>query len=492
MRSTALTPQPKEVLGRERRMSRFVLIAAIGCSSTAWAVACDELPVLFVVQDKSGSMTFAPDGEVATTVNPSKWGSAQSVVPALASRFTNRFRFGAMMYPAETSPFNCTTGVVTTRVSDDPSAIARAYDAGVGGGTPTAASLAAAKTYLLSLNLTTPAYVLLMTDGLPNCNLTLNVNTCSFTTPTCPQNSCDLGAKDCLDDRATSRAAAELYAANIPVFVVGFDSTLTTGNNLLVLDAIAAAGGTRRAYTATNQRQLSTALNQIALDTATCCKDACTAGESKCADEGAAEVQTCQFDAKLGCTVWLSTSCGSPKTCQNGQCTSGCKDTCAAGAHQCTSQGAQACIKSSNGCASWAATTSCGDCVEGACQASACTNSCDEGAHRCGATGPQECVRGSPCSGWRNLPACDPGSLCAEGLCHLACTGPTDNCPLGLTCVTASTSKICVPNQEVDAGVGGRAFRGDTLGCGCQATDSKLLFLGLPLAMCWVRRRKAF
>ncbi len=139
-------------------MVRLALIAAIGFSGTVLAAPCNELPVLFIVQDKSGSMNFDPDGKPATASSPSKWSSAQSVVPALATQFTNRFRFGAMMYPAETSQFNCSTGVVKTPVSDDARAIGTAYTAALaGGGTSTAASLTAAKTYLQGLNLTTPA-----------------------------------------------------------------------------------------------------------------------------------------------------------------------------------------------------------------------------------------------------------------------------------------------------------------------------------------------
>ena len=297
---------------------RLAMITAIGLSGTAVAASCSELPVLFVVQDKSGSMNFDPNGQTPTAASPSKWSSAQSVVPALATQFTNRFRFGAMMYPAETSQFNCTTGVVKTQVSDDASAIGRSYTAALaGGGTSTAASLTAAKAYLLGLRLTTPAYVLLITDGLPNCNESLNVNTCTATTPGCENNKCDLGAKDCLDNQAATSAAAALFASNIRVFVVGFDPSLTTGNNLSVLNAIASAGGTTRAYTATNKAQLAAALNLIALNTATCCKDACTANARQCGADGTA--QHCEFDAAIGCTVWASQTCESGKTCASGQ-----------------------------------------------------------------------------------------------------------------------------------------------------------------------------
>jgi Mg-chelatase subunit ChlD len=161
-------------------MTRVIALLCLAVSGRAAAAPCNELPVLFVVQDKSGSMLKDPTGAVATPTSPSKWSAAQGVVPALATQFTNRFRFGAMMFPSETSQFNCSTGSVTTSVSSDARSIGAAYSTATpGGGTSTAATLLAAKEYLLGLHLTTPAYVLLITDGLPNCNVSLNVNTCT-------------------------------------------------------------------------------------------------------------------------------------------------------------------------------------------------------------------------------------------------------------------------------------------------------------------------
>lgn len=262
------------------------LIAALTLlASTALAVPCAELPVLFVVQDKSGSMNFAPDGTTASAANPSKWTIARQVVPALASDFNNRFRFGAAMYPRDTTTFNCSTGTIVSAISTSTAGITSAYNSAVpGGGTPTAASLQAVRTHIAAQGLATPAYVLLITDGLPNCNTGLDANTCTPTsTAACgtvppAQSSCGLGAKDCLDTQASVTAAQQLFAAGVKVFVVGFDSTLIAGNNKAVLDAIAAAGGTSSAYVANNQAQLTNVLNTIAQNTATCCQDVCAAG----------------------------------------------------------------------------------------------------------------------------------------------------------------------------------------------------------------------
>ena len=488
-------------------LPRVLVIVAVGLSGTAWSAACSELPVLFVVQDKSGSMNFDPDGNMATPASPSKWSAAQTVVPALATQFSNRFRFGAMMYPADTAQFNCNPGTLKTPVSDDASAIGNSYSTALaGGGTPTAATLTAAKSYLLGLHLTTPAYVLLITDGLPNCNLGLNVNTCSFTTPTCPNNSCGLGAKDCLDDQGTIAAAASLKASGIRVFVVGFDPSLTTGNNLSVLNSIAAAGGTATAYTATNKAQLAAALNLIALNTATCCRDACTAGANRCGADGS--LQACAFDASIGCTTWGSMSCGASKSCVGGACASTCQDACTLGAKRCANQTTEQCARATNGCTTWSAAATCDSalgesCVDGACKAAACTDVCDDGAIRCGPTGPQVCVTITACSAWKDAAGCDARTACDEGVCRPTCGGSNGGCQTGATCMTKDNGGVCVPNsssgvKDAGAGAGSASRDGGSgalkdikagSGCGCHSGGGpSLILLVAMLSVMWVRR----
>jgi len=415
--------------------SLIVVLAA----APALAVPCSELPVLFIVQDKSGSMDKAPDGTTATASNPSKWTTAQQVVPALASQFSNRFRFGAAMYPGATTTFNCTTGTVVAPVSSSPAGVQAAYAGAVpGGGTPTAASLALVKTYLQGQALTTPAYVLLITDGLPNCNLALNPSTCTATTPGCQNNACGLGAKDCLDDSASVQAAAALFAAGVKVFVVGFDAGLTAGNNKAVLDAIAQAGGTGSAYVATNQAQLSATLNTIALNTATCCRDVCTAGAAQCLGTG--QRQVCQLDASIGCTTWVTQSCPSMSACQGGQCTS-CQNQCTAGATRCSGDAAQQCVVGAGGCTQWTTVEQCG--YGELCSGGQCTTcqGCSIGATRCTATGVETCEWNvlSGCTAWR-AGSCASGSTCQGGSC-VSCNGA---CTAGATRCNGNTVQTCV------------------------------------------------
>lgn len=410
-------------------ISAFLLVASV-----AAAAPCNELPVLFIVQDKSGSMAKAPDGSTATAANPSKWSIAQQVVPSLATNFSNRFRFGAAMFPRDTTTFNCSTGTVVTPIADTTTGITSAYAAAVpGGGTPTAASLQAVRSHLAGQGLTTPAYVLLITDGLPNCNTALDANSCSPTTPGCgptpAASTCALGSKDCLDSNATVTAAQQLFAAGVKVFVVGFDTTLTAGNNKAVLDAIASAGGTGSAYVASNQAQLTSTLNTIAVNTTTCCKNVCTAGAAVC--NGAGQQQHCQMDTSLGCTTWVTQQCAAGSSCSNGSCQT-CSNQCTAGALRCANGDAEQCVSNAQGCTTWQPAQTCAygeTCAGGMCNS---CQGCTMGASRCTATGVEQCEWSvlSGCTQWR-ASTCASGSTCQNGscaTCNSTCTAGAKRC----------------------------------------------------------------
>lgn len=511
MTSKPVVAQQCARLGRKRLMSRSLFMVAMVVSGVSAAAPCVELPVLFVVQDKSGSMQYGPDGKAASANNPSKWSSAQSVVPAIATQYNRRFRFGAMMFPESTSQWNCSTGTVTAQVSEDDTAIASTYrNSRFGGGTSTAATLTQAKSYLLGLHLTTPAYVLLITDGLPNCNESLDVQTCACTTAQNDPHPCVWGAKDCLDEGNAVSAAAALKAANILTYVVGFDSTLTSGNNLSVLNAMAAAGGTTKAYTASNRAQLEVALNDIAVDNASCCKDACTAGAKKCTADGKA--QTCAIDAAIGCTVWTTTACAPAQACLNGVCSNTCTDACTEGAKRCTGETIERCGKAATGCTAWLEGTTCDTdsaqtCVAGEC---ACTNECVEGVKRCSELTPQVCAKSPVCPKWTNADACDELAVCISGDCIPRCKGEFAECPTGTVCTTVPEGKLCLPGtaqpydagqgsvvnvdagtpKKADAGVPGGKDISAGVGCGCTSADTGLSAMFIAVALVWLSRRR--
>jgi|SRR5579863_2096501 len=124
-------------------------------------------------------------------------------------------------------------------------------------GTPTAAVMKSAVAYMKTLTDPNPKYLLLATDGEPNCPngaATLNTN----------------------DDTGAEMAVASAFTAGFPTFVVGI-ATSTDSGATSALNAMAVAGGEPQAnaatqyYAVTDSASLVTALNSI-LGIATSCK----------------------------------------------------------------------------------------------------------------------------------------------------------------------------------------------------------------------------
>jgi hypothetical protein len=121
------------------------------------------------------------------------------------------------------------------------------------GGTPTQASLAFVASTLPELS--DPQrqdFVLLLTDGLPNCNINLDALTCTCTTgsstPPCTANT------DCLDNDATvSQIQSMKTGQSIKTIVIGFGQDVVGSIASSTLEAMAEAGGFVRTCPNTNQ-----------------------------------------------------------------------------------------------------------------------------------------------------------------------------------------------------------------------------------------------
>ena len=120
-----------------------------------------------------------------------------------------------------------------------------------GGGTPTQASLQFIASNISELS--DPSredFVLLLTDGLPNCNDNLNFLTCTCTSspaPPCMSN------EDCLDKTATVAQVQSMRAAGIRTIVIGFGADVLGSIAQDTLEAMAEAGGFVRKCPNTNQ-----------------------------------------------------------------------------------------------------------------------------------------------------------------------------------------------------------------------------------------------
>jgi hypothetical protein len=103
------------------------------------------------------------------------------------------------------------------------------------GGTPIAATLNSALVYLAGVTDENERYVLLATDGAPNCNSSLDGSSC-----TCTSDNCSVNELNCLDDTATYAAATALDAAGYPVYVLGIGGSSDWTS---VMNEISTSGG---------------------------------------------------------------------------------------------------------------------------------------------------------------------------------------------------------------------------------------------------------
>lgn len=212
-----------------------------------------DVPNLYFVMDRSGSMQ---DGN--------KWSTVRSVVGGIVQRMGPRANFGAAVFPSTRSADPCAPGieVFAPRQGDSPAGVAGPTTVGLlaatnvdpHGGTPTAVTLASLAPSIAALPGRT--FVVLATDGGPNCNVeaSCGVDKCipniesaaEQCQPNKPPNCCDPsvgGPANCLDEDATVRAVDALKLAGIPTYVVGIPGS---GPYSALLDRVATAGGTAR------------------------------------------------------------------------------------------------------------------------------------------------------------------------------------------------------------------------------------------------------
>jgi hypothetical protein len=211
-----------------------------------------DAPNIYFVLDRSGSMNEF-----------GKWGKVQLALEKVAIALGPRVSVGAAVFP---DPGNdgCSPGVEVfpPRRGDAPAGTPGPTEAifitilsriPAAGGTPTATTLTSLLPRLKSLPGKT--YVILATDGGPNCNAnancgadqcTFNIEStvgCSPTGPNCCTDPYTGAGKACLDSQPTIDAVAAIAAVGIPVYVVGVPGSAPYAN---LLDKLALAGGTAR------------------------------------------------------------------------------------------------------------------------------------------------------------------------------------------------------------------------------------------------------
>ncbi|MFT3707774.1 MAG: adventurous gliding motility lipoprotein CglB [Archangium sp.] len=264
-----------------------VIPLAVGQTTDKTIVASKRLkPNVMLLVDNSGSMLLptnpsaggCPAGCGTSSSNqcpgtcPTRVSEMKSAMATFLQTSGTIARLGVSIFPTDTlckPASNIDVALPAPTTSDDSTDMALSASASQSntriqalmpvGGTPTGASLEFLGTYggLTDSNDFRDDFVLLLTDGLPNCNdanpnqlcscgascTAAQTMSCSCTTSTCGGSLC---AKGCLDNDGAVAAVRALRLKGIRTIVVGFGADLVGGAGPAVLNAMAKEGGFAR------------------------------------------------------------------------------------------------------------------------------------------------------------------------------------------------------------------------------------------------------
>jgi len=226
--------------------------------------AMRQPPDILIVQDKSSSMNGSADGSCnSNCAAKSKWSQVTAALNQAVGATDTTVNWGLKFF-SDNGACGANKAPVVPVGASNARAIASAIKAtSPGGNTPTRDAVTTGAAYLMGVADANPKYLLLATDGLPNCPAG-----CSLTNPSSACTMTDNPA----EDRAATDAVAAAAAAGIPTFVVGVGMTGADAT----LDAMAAAGGvpqkgaTTAFYAVTDTASLVAALDAILGRVASC------------------------------------------------------------------------------------------------------------------------------------------------------------------------------------------------------------------------------
>lgn len=222
-----------------------------------------NVPNVLVMLDRSWSM-------YNSTAGVDRWNPAVAAIAKVTDSLEAQIRFGLMLFPdpdAASGNSLCGAGKLDVAIGENNAEAVQAPLYGdpeqlVEGWTPTADSLIAAKGVLEGVE--GSRYVLLITDGAPNCNGELDTGSClcGAANPPCTN------PKHCIDDDRTVKAIEDLAAAGIRTYVVGYDTT--SWEDILNRMAVAGDTGNSTYFPVKDETSLETALTKIGSSLVTC------------------------------------------------------------------------------------------------------------------------------------------------------------------------------------------------------------------------------
>jgi hypothetical protein len=221
--------------------------------------ALPNSPQVLIVLDRSGSMLGN------NNTNTDRWTPSSSAIAKITAQLDQAVEFGLLMFPDPAMAMNnCAAGAVNVPVALGTSKqIAQAINSSPPNrfsATPTAASLQAALAALGPPSIcadqcvVTKRYVLLVTDGAPNCGAAMGPN--MFATTQADIDACDANID-------------ALKAADITTYVIGYQTTSDPAV-ATIMDGFAMHGGTGKQLPVENEQSLVDTLTSIARSLVPC------------------------------------------------------------------------------------------------------------------------------------------------------------------------------------------------------------------------------
>lgn len=262
-------------IGTKRTEGGPGLDALKGCNPQTFTLEQAPPAEIYLTLDRSGSMS-----EQGSSASVTKWKELQDAVGFVLQQFETSIHFGLLTFPADST---CKTAGPQVKIGPNSRAAVLNHlgQATPAGGTPTAAALNNAAQSLKDVGTTgSTKYIILATDGGPNCNYLLSAApACSCTQAAaahCCTNHPDAcyAGHTCLDDTHTLQVIQGLYQKDkITTFVIGLEGSVEYKT---LLDTMAQAGGapqtggTTSYYPASSKTEIQSALKAIAVSVISC------------------------------------------------------------------------------------------------------------------------------------------------------------------------------------------------------------------------------
>jgi hypothetical protein len=218
-------------------------------------------PDLLIILDKSGSMANDAMDQQCMAPCQSKWSSMTDGINMVVAQTDTTIRWGLKFF-SDDDGCGVNPGPAVPIAAGNAAAIGTAIMATMpGGNTPTAAAVTSGATYLMGLTDPNPKYILLATDGEPNCAAGGGGG-----------GRRGGGGGNASDAAGAEAAVTMAAAAGIPVFVVGVGNVTSAQ---MTLDQLATDGGRAQAteplyYPVSNTADLVAVLTKIGGQIASC------------------------------------------------------------------------------------------------------------------------------------------------------------------------------------------------------------------------------